>query len=277
MADLGKKKKHKKKRKRRVGKEGDQGSAGVAVPKGPPKRGQQVSLNWANLKRALDAEKAERLSSPAALDDRSKRRRLMAPGKAKGDTAAALLWEETLGAARGVVALDCEMVTAMGSDRVVKEVAAWVGVVDNKGDVLLDSFARPEGRVVDFRTPYSGVRPHNLKNAPLLETVQKKVQQLIQGRLVVGHAVSNDFRALGFDHPREDVRDTSRYRPLMRSAGGIFETVSLKKLALSELGMSIQEGEHNPVEDARAALYLYHKHRDAWEQELAVKKAKMAG
>ena len=29
-----------------------------------------------------------------------------------------------------------------------------------------------------------------------------------------------------------------------------------------------QEGEHTPVDDARAALYLYHRHAKEWEHAL---------
>ena len=36
---------------------------------------------------------------------------------------------------------------------------------------------------------------------------------------------------------------------------------SLRHLAEDELGMSIQAGEHSPVDDARSALYVYQKHR----------------
>lgn len=40
---------------------------------------------------------------------------------------------------------------------------------------------------------------------------------------------------------------------------------ALRVLAKEELGLSIQDGAHSPVDDARAALYLYHKHRKEWE------------
>lgn len=36
---------------------------------------------------------------------------------------------------------------------------------------------------------------------------------------------------------------------------------ALRHLAETELGLSIQAGEHSPIDDARSALYLYHKHR----------------
>ena len=62
----------------------------------------------------------------------------------------------------------------------------------------------------------------------------------------------------------------------MCGAGGIVERVSLKHLAEAELGMVIQVGEHSPVEDARAALYLYHKHRDMWEQEASWRNIKFS-
>lgn len=38
-------------------------------------------------------------------------------------------------------------------------------------------------------------------------------------------------------------------------------------LALFE--STLQEGEHSPVDDARAALYVYHLHRKEWERALA--------
>jgi hypothetical protein len=42
----------------------------------------------------------------------------------------------------------------------------------------------------------------------------------------------------------------------------------LRNLALDELGASIQTGEHSAVDDARAAMYIYQKHRIVWEAGL---------
>ena len=44
-------------------------------------------------------------------------------------------------------------------------------------------------------------------------------------------------------------------------------TPSLKNLAAKYLGLTIQEGEHNSVEDARAALNLYLMFRKEWESK----------
>ena len=49
----------------------------------------------------------------------------------------------------------------------------------------------------------------------------------------------------------------------MFSRGGKRRPQALRVLAKRELGLEIQAGEHSSVDDARAALYLYHKARAA--------------
>ena len=55
------------------------------------------------------------------------------------------------------------------------------------------------------------------------------------------------------------IRDTSKYLPLMHrpESGAKPLSRSLRDLALEHLGHTIQAGEHDPAEDARAALALY--------------------
>jgi RNA exonuclease 4 len=60
-----------------------------------------------------------------------------------------------------------------------------------------------------------------------------------------------------------------RYPPFMFSKGGKRRPKALKQLAQQELGLSIQEGQHSSVDDARAALYLYQKHTgEGWRGPL---------
>lgn len=58
------------------------------------------------------------------------------------------------------VSLDCEMVGVGegGHDSCV----ARVSIVDKHGKVLYDKYCKPEGKITDYRTKYSGIRPHNL-------------------------------------------------------------------------------------------------------------------
>lgn len=66
-------------------------------------------------------------------------------------------------------------------------------------------------------------------------------------------------QALLLSHPRKLIRDTARYPPLMRATapGRRPKPRALRHLAAQHLGLTIQAGEHSPVDDARAALYLY--------------------
>eukprot|EP00884_Botryococcus_braunii_P004484 jgi/Botrbrau1/14036/Bobra.0011s0002.1 len=216
----------------------------------PPSGGATVNANWAALKATV------------GVTGRKRRR------TDKDTHVEVLRRPEPLSGIAGVtpvMAIDCEMV-GVGLDG-SRSTLARVCVVNNAGVVLMDKFVAQKERVTDFRTVVSGVRPRDLAGAPSLEQVQEEVAQLIRGRILVGHAIQNDLKALLLSHPRKLIRDTARFPPLMRAtaAGRKPKPRALRHLAKEELGLSIQCGEHSPVDDARAALYLYHKWRKEWE------------
>ena len=77
--------------------------------------------------------------------------------------------------------------------------------------------------------------------------------------------------ALKIQHPIEMIRDSAMYRPLLkRNATGRWQSNSLKNLS-ALLGHKIQSGEHSSVEDARASMMVYRKHRDSWETSILKK------
>ena len=45
-----------------------------------------------------------------------------------------------------------------------RHMLARVSVVNSHGHVVYDSFVAPQEKVVDYRTPVSGVKPADLKN-----------------------------------------------------------------------------------------------------------------
>jgi RNA exonuclease 4 len=164
-----------------------------------------------------------------------------------------------------VLAMDCEMVgVGPGGAR---SALARVCIVNDAGAVLLDTHVAPRERVTDYRTRVSGVTPACLRGAPDLGSVRERVERLIAGRVLVGHAITHDLTALMVSHPRSLVRDTARYPPLMRvtAAGRRPKPRRLRDLAAEVLGLAIQGGAHSPVDDARAALYLYQRCRREWE------------
>lgn len=162
------------------------------------------------------------------------------------------------------LAIDCEMV-GVGPNPADESALARVSLVDFNGVQIYDSFVLPKEAVTDFRTHVSGITPQLLREARSLEEVQKDVAAVLDGKILVGHAVRNDLDAMMLGHPRRDIRDTSRHPAFRELAGG--RTPGLRKLAKSVLGLDIQAGEHSSVEDARATMALFRKEKDAFEME----------
>ncbi|KAI3457407.1 hypothetical protein Pfo_014070 [Paulownia fortunei] len=161
-----------------------------------------------------------------------------------------------------VVAMDCEMVGVSSSGN--KSALGRVTLVNKWGNVVYDEYVRPVDYVVDFRTEISGIRPRDLRKAKNFNVVQKKVAEMINGRILVGHALRNDLKALLLSHSKKDIRDTSEYAPFLKEG----RSRSLKNLAAQFLSVDIQNGEHCPIEDARAAMLLYWKNRKQWERSI---------
>ncbi|KAI9028549.1 exoribonuclease Rex4 [Hyaloraphidium curvatum] len=166
------------------------------------------------------------------------------------------------------VAMDCEMV-GVGDDG-ERSVLARVSIVNFHGQVVLDRYVRPVEFVQDFRTHVSGIRKFHLRDAIPLRQAQEEVAAILKDRIVVGHALANDFDVLLLSHPHRMVRDTAQYRPF-RKEFGKGRTPGLRKLAKGILGLEIQGGEHSSIEDARAAMLIYKSRRDEWEASLRVK------
>ncbi|XP_010260376.1 PREDICTED: RNA exonuclease 4 isoform X2 [Nelumbo nucifera] len=160
------------------------------------------------------------------------------------------------------IAMDCEMVGVSSEGN--KSALGRVSLVNMWGNAIYDEYVRPVERVVDFRTKISGIRPRDLRKAKDFQAVQKKVAELIKGRILVGHALRNDLKALLLSHPKKDIRDTSEYQPFLREG----RKRALRDLAAEFLGVKIQNGEHCPIEDARAAMLLYQKNKKEWEKSI---------
>ncbi|KAI2491640.1 EXOIII-like protein [Fragilaria crotonensis] len=121
------------------------------------------------------------------------------------------------------VAIDCEMV-GIGTDG-KQSALARVSMVDWHGEVLLDTFVQVPSRVTDFRTHVSGVTAKDIQpratnkdgshngGAMDVKVCREKVAAILKDKILVGHALHNDLQALLLQHPKEDIRDTAKYRP----------------------------------------------------------------
>ncbi|KAI9102501.1 ribonuclease H-like domain-containing protein [Phlyctochytrium arcticum] len=162
------------------------------------------------------------------------------------------------------LAMDCEMVGV--GEGGMESALARVSIVNFHGHTVLDKYVLPQEAITDYRTWVSGITPELLKTAFPFKLIQKEVADLIRDRVVVGHALKNDFNALFLTHPSRLVRDTALYKPFRVFSKG--RAPALRKLAKQLLGLDIQSGEHSSVEDARVTMLLYRKYKTQWETTL---------
>ncbi|KAI0482006.1 ribonuclease H-like domain-containing protein [Xylariaceae sp. FL0804] len=163
------------------------------------------------------------------------------------------------------VALDCEMVGVGEGGR--DDALARVSVVDFHGRQVYDGLVRPRARVTDFRTRITGLAPAALlgDGARAFDDVRRDVAALLRGRVVVGHAVRHDFAVLELSHPKSATRDTAEFPGFKQYGHGKWP--SLRSLAREILGAEIQNGHHSSVEDARATMMVFRRHKpefDVW-------------
>eukprot|EP00543_Licmophora_paradoxa_P004504 CAMPEP_0202445316 /NCGR_PEP_ID=MMETSP1360-20130828/4153_1 /ASSEMBLY_ACC=CAM_ASM_000848 /TAXON_ID=515479 /ORGANISM="Licmophora paradoxa, Strain CCMP2313" /LENGTH=497 /DNA_ID=CAMNT_0049061537 /DNA_START=327 /DNA_END=1820 /DNA_ORIENTATION=- len=187
-------------------------------------------------------------------------------------------------------ALDCEMV-GIGPEG-YDSALARVTIVNWENQIVLDAFVKVPVPVTDYRTYVSGITPQDIESerAVTFEEARSLVEDILRGKILIGHGLDNDLCALNLTHPFCDVRDTATYPPYMReiapteatgyeinmpdsksTAYPNFRPRKLRDLAWEQLGRQIQhEGvPHSPVEDAIAALDLYKAQREGWELALS--------
>ncbi|KAJ7406349.1 REX4 like protein, 3'-5' exonuclease [Willisornis vidua] len=113
-------------------------------------------------------------------------------GPSKESVEQVLVKENAFDGLTKAVAMDCEMVGVgpKGEDSIV----ARVSIVNQFGKCIYDKYVKPTEKVTDYRTAVSGIRPQNINAGEDFKTVQKEVADILQGRILVGHALQNDLK-----------------------------------------------------------------------------------
>ena len=145
----------------------------------------------------------------------------------------------------GVYSLDCEMCYTKNGLELVK-----ITVLDISGNLVFESFVKPEARIIDYNTRFSGITKKDLSSIKTtLKEVQYELLQFIYAEtILIGHGLENDLRVLKIIHPK--VIDTAMIFP---HEWGLPYRRSLRSLARIYLRRFIQMDYHDSAEDARSA------------------------
>ncbi|XP_019953938.2 RNA exonuclease 1 homolog [Paralichthys olivaceus] len=150
----------------------------------------------------------------------------------------------------GVFALDCEMCyTKQGLE------LTRVTVIDSEMKVIYDTFVKPETKVVDYNTRFSGVTQEDLESATItLRDVQAVLLSMFSAEsILIGHSLESDLFALKLIH--SSVVDTAIVFPHRL---GLPYKRALRNLMADHLKRIIQDNVegHDSSEDASACLEL---------------------
>nr|XP_061831812.1 RNA exonuclease 1 homolog [Nerophis lumbriciformis] len=150
----------------------------------------------------------------------------------------------------GVFALDCEMCyTKQGLE------LTRVTVINSDLKVIYDTFVKPESKVVDFNTRFSGVTAEDLENTTItLRDVQAVLLSMFSAEsILLGHSLESDLLALKLIH--SSVVDTAIVFPHRL---GLPYKRALRNLMAEHLKRIIQDSVegHDSSEDASACMEL---------------------
>lgn len=162
------------------------------------------------------------------------------------------------------VGLDCEMVGVREGG--YASILARVSIVDFHGRQVYDSLVKPTERVTDWRTAITGLTPKHMNRARSFEKVQREVEDILRGRIVVGHDLANDMKALNAEFvPYERRRDTAVFQGFKKYGHG--RKPALRNLAREILGIDIHQGVHSSLQDARVAMVLFKRYKQSFDLE----------
>ncbi|XP_078317997.1 uncharacterized protein LOC111120909 isoform X2 [Crassostrea virginica] len=147
--------------------------------------------------------------------------------------------------------LDCEMCLTVARRLELTRIS----IVNEKLEVLYDTFVKPHNRIINYLTEFSGITKAILDPVTTrLSDVQKKIRELLPANAIIcGQSLGGDLRAIKMYHPY--VIDTSCIYNLSGRSG---MKTGLKRLTEMFVKETIQEGTkgHNSVEDAKATMKL---------------------
>lgn len=147
--------------------------------------------------------------------------------------------------------VDCEMCRTVKAENEL----ARVSIVDENYQSVYDTLVRPDNKIVDYLTPWSGITKVMMENVTkTLKEVQDEVRKVIPSdAILVGQSLNCDLNALKLMHPY--VIDTS---VIFNITGDRNRKSKLQHLTKFFLGQDIQmdkEG-HSSIEDSTASLKL---------------------
>jgi RNA exonuclease 4 len=159
--------------------------------------------------------------------------------------------------------VECAASSKLHSDRTPISIA----LVNEKEQVIFQSFVRPNVTVFNYLTPLTGVTEKDMKEARALEDVVQEIRKVVNKSdflpILVGAGIDNDIRWIGLEKGKDysDVIDLAEMFKAWNPKYGQYNKFSLAHLCGQLLGARIGDV-HSPSEDAVLSIRLYNRYKD---------------
>ncbi|XP_037933393.1 uncharacterized protein LOC119668079 [Teleopsis dalmanni] len=163
---------------------------------------------------------------------------------------------------RNIVAIYCDVVSTKRYDNV--DILVRVSIVNQSRKVLLDTYVKPEKKLVDKRIRINRIIRTASKYGEDFVNVQNEVVNILQGKILVGHNIKRSLSVLHITHPQKNIRDTLDYEPLRQllSNGNTTALIHIFKVIL---GSTILKRLYNSVMYAKSIMDVYNRLIPNWE------------
>ena len=85
-----------------------------------------------------------------------------------------------MGAAQCVCVCVCVCIARYTEDHISSVITARCSIVDYSGHVILDLYVKPDDNITDYRTPWSGIRPKDMKRAVPFKNARNMIVKAIK-------------------------------------------------------------------------------------------------
>lgn len=147
--------------------------------------------------------------------------------------------------------VDCEMChTTLGVNEITR-----VSVVNEKYESVYETFVKPDNKITNYMTPFSGITEETLRDVTkTLKEVQEDIRQLLPpDAILVGQSLNVDLNSMKLMHPY--VIDTSVIFNISGERKSKSKLRTLAREFLNEIIQNHAKG-HDSIEDSAASMKL---------------------
>jgi len=177
-----------------------------------------------------------------------------------------------------ILFLDCEFV---GGYKELNKQGKWKGtsllasisIIRYSGDIILNTRVTPTKKIKSYVKWITGFTPQDLRNKRRDIEIIKEVQDLVRGRILVGHDLTSDLEVLEINRKSLlGIRDLSTSIVLKEKMDCDNDRLKLDNVAEKLLGKTVlnAHGQHCGLRDVQAIREIYMMIETQWSDTIPI-------